>query len=114
MYPNSKQPKSSTMDNCILTCAMIKDGRGYNDGEIVFLTQLVHLPPNLVQLYYSHSIKIINKIKELNLDNEITWRSIYDNHVKEIMILIRNKNFSLVVGQIQKMILELEQTYGVN
>ena len=46
MYPNSKQPKSSTMDNCILTCAMIKDGRGYNDGEIVFLTQLVHLPPN--------------------------------------------------------------------
>ena len=33
MYLNSKQPKSSTMDNCILTCAMIKDGRGYNDGK---------------------------------------------------------------------------------
>ena len=80
------------MDNCILTCAMIKDGRGYNDGEIVFLTQLVHLPPNLVQLYYSHSIKIINKIKELNLDNETTWRSLYDNHVKEIEVEIEINN----------------------
>ena len=111
---NPIQPRTSTIDNCLITRILIMDGRPQNDNDLRFLTELVHLPPNLVQLYYGHSKKVINKMIELNLDNQTTWSKFYDDYVKYIIKLIQDKDFDLVVNEIQKMFYEIEQTYGVN
>ena len=111
---NPIQPRTSTIDNCLITRILIMDGSPQNDNDLRFLTELVHLPPNLVQLYYEHSKKIINKMIELNLDNQTTWSKFYDEYVKYIIKLIQDKDFNLVVNEIQKMFFELEQTYGVD
>ena len=81
---NPIQPRTSTIDNCLITRILIMDGSPQNDNDLRFLTELVHLPPNLVQLYYEHSKKIINKMIELNLDNQTTWSKFYDDYVKYI------------------------------
>ena len=77
------------------------------------MKSLRSLDQQTVSQYFTRSTRIINKMRELGVDNNEAWDSITQSHAKPIMVLIKEQNFNAVVPAIKQMILSLESQYGV-
>ena len=104
---------TSTFDNCILLNAILKNQSLSDDPDTDYLWALQGLHQQIVGEYYSRSQKIIVKMRELNLDNMETWTEICDTYVKEIVLMIKNKNYNDLVPAIRFMLDSLEAQYRV-
>ena len=104
---------TSSFDNCILLNAILKNQSLSDDPDTDYLWVLQGLHQQIVDEYYSRSQKIIVKMRELNLDNMETWTEICDTYVKEIVLMIKNKNYNDLVPAIRFMLDSLEAQYGV-
>ena len=102
-----------TLDNCVLSNAYQRNTDTSDDHDIKYLKSLRSLDQQTVSQYFSRSTRIINKMRELGVDNNQAWDSIDQSHAKPIMILIKDQNFTAVVPAIKEMILSLESQYGV-
>ena len=103
----------NTLDNCVLSNAVQRNTNTSDDHEIKYLKSLRSLDQQTVSQYFIRSTRIINKMRELGVDNNEAWDSINQSHAKPIMILVKDQNFSAVVPAIKEMILSLESQYGV-
>ena len=103
----------NTLDNCVLSNAYQRNTDTSDDHDIKYLKSLKSMDQQTVYQYFTQSTRIINKIRELGLDSNETWDGINQSHVKPIMILVKDQNFSAVVPAIKEMILSLESQYGV-
>ena len=102
-----------TLDNCVLSNAYQRNTDTSDDHDIKYLKSLRSLDQQTVSQYFIRSTRIINKMRELGVDNNQAWDSIDQSHAKPIMILIKDQNFTAVVPAIKEMILSLESQYGV-
>lgn len=105
---------TSTFENCILLNAILKNQSVSDDPDSDYLWVLQGLHQQIVDEYYSRSQKIIVKMREFDLDNMETWTEICDTYVKEIVLMIKNKNYNGLVPSIRLMLDSLEAQYGVN
>ena len=103
----------NTFDNCVLTNAILKNTDTSDDHAYKYLNNLRSMDLLIVAEYFTRSTNIINKIRELGVDNNQTWDKINESHGKSIITLIYQQNFSAVVPAIKKMILSLESQYEV-
>jgi len=104
----------STFDTCIFYNAIIKDGRPYNDGSLEYMKKYITEGlQSVVESYYFRSERLINKIRELGIDNEETWSQIHRTYVADIVNLIRDEVYLEVYPKTFEMIEKLEQQYGV-
>ena len=102
-----------TLDNCVLSNAYQRNTDTSDDHDIKYLKSLRSLDQQTVSQYFTRSTRIINKMRELGVDNNEAWDIINQSHAKPIMILVKDQNFSAVVPAIKEMILSLESQYGV-
>ena len=102
-----------TLDNCVLSNAYQRNTDTSDDHDIKYLKSLRSMDQQIVFQYFTRSTRIINKMRELGVDNIQAWDSIDQSHAKPIMILIKDQNFTAVVPAIKEMILSLESQYGV-
>ena len=102
-----------TLDNCVLSNAYQRNTDTSDDHDIKYLKSLRSMDQQAVSDYFTRSTRIINKMRELGVDNNEAWDSINQSHAKPIMILVKDQNFSAVVPAIKEMILSLESQYGV-
>ena len=102
-----------TLDNCILSNAYQRNTDTSDDHDIKYLKSLRSMDQQIVFQYFTRSTRIINKMRELGVDNNEAWDSITQSHAKPIMVLIKEQNFNAVVPAIKEMILSLESQYGV-
>lgn len=105
---------TSTFDNCILLNAILKNDNVYDDSDAGYLFMLQGLHQQIVYEYYSRSEKIIEKMKELGVDNQDSWSGIDNLYVNNIIEEIRNQNHNAIVPKIRNMLEKLELQYGVN
>ena len=103
----------NTLDNCILSNAVQRNTDTSDDHDIKYLKSLRSMDQQIVFQYFTRSTRIINKMRELGVDNNEAWDSITQSHAKPIMVLIKEQNFNAVVPAIKEMILSLESQYGV-
>ena len=107
---------SNNLDNCVITNAAERnsDPNDPNDNHLVrYLKGLRSLDQQTVSEYFTRSTRIINKIRELGVDNNPTWDDVYVSYVKSILTQIQQQNFDAVVPSIRQMISNLESQYGV-
>lgn len=102
-----------TLDNCVLSNAYQRNTDTSDDHDIKYLKSLRSMDQQIVFQYFTRSTRIINKMRELGVDNNEAWDSITQSHAKPIMVLIKEQNFNAVVPAIKEMILSLESQYGV-
>ena len=102
-----------TLDNCVLSNAYQRNTDTSDDHDIKYLKSLRSLDQQTVSQYFSRSTRIINKMRELGVDNNEAWDSINQSHAKPIMMLVKDQNFTAVVPAIKEIILSLESQYGV-
>ena len=105
---------TSTFDNCILWNAILRNQNAYDDADVMYLFMLQELDPQTVSSYYSRSEKIIQKMREMNADNETSWSEIDSLYVNNIVEQIKEKNYNALVPKILSMLTTLEVHYGVN
>ena len=103
----------NNLDNCVITNAAERNLDPNDKNALRYLQGLRSLDQQTVSQYFSRSTRIINKMRELGVDNNQAWDSIDQSHAKPIMILIKDQNFTAVVPAIKEMILSLESQYGV-
>ena len=103
----------NTLDNCILSNAVQRNTDNSDDHEVKYLKSLKSIDQQTVSEYFTRSTEIINKMRELGVDNNEAWDSINQSHAKPIMMLVKDQNFNAVVPAIKEMILSLESQYGV-
>jgi hypothetical protein len=103
----------STFDNCILLNAILKNQSVSDDPDADYLWVLQELHNQIVDEYYSRSEVIIRKMRELDLDNMETWTEICDTYVKQMLIMIKDKQYNDLVPAIRFMLNSLEAQYGV-
>ncbi len=103
----------NTLDNCVLSNVVQRNTDTSDDHEIKYLKSLRSMDQQTVSEYFTRSTRIINKMRELGVDNNEAWDSITQSHAKPIMVLIKEQNFNAVVPAIKQMILSLESQYGV-
>ena len=103
----------NTLDNCVLSNVVQRNTDTSDDHDIKYLKSLRSLDQQTVSQYFTRSTRIINKMRELGVDNNEAWDSITQSHAKPIMVLIKEQNFNAVVPAIKQMILSLESQYGV-
>ena len=104
----------STFDNCILLNAILRNQNAYDDADVKYLFMLQELDQERVNNYYSRSEKIIQKMREMNVDNETSWSEIDSLYVNNIVEQIKEKNYNALVPKILSMLTTLEVHYGVN
>ena len=103
----------NTLDNCVLSNVVQRNTDTSDDHEIKYLKSLRSMDQQIVFQYFTRSTRIINKMRELGVDNNEAWDSINQSHAKPIMMLVKDQNFNAVVPAIKEMILSLESQYGV-
>ena len=103
----------NTLDNCVLSNAVQRNTDNSDDHEVKYLKSLRSMDQQTASQYFTRSTLIINKMRELGVDTNETWDVIDQSHVKPIMTMIKEQNFSAVTPAIKKMILSLESQYGV-
>ena len=103
----------NTLDNCVLSNAVQRNTNTSDDHEIKYLKSLKSMDQQTVSQYFTRSTRIINKIRELGLDSNETWDGIDQSHVKSIMTMIKEQNFSAVIPSIRQLLSTLESQYGV-
>ena len=103
----------NTLDNCVLSNVVQRNTDTSDDHDIKYLKSLRSLDQQTVSQYFIRSTRIINKMRELGVDNNEAWDSITQSHAKPIMVLIKEQNFNAIVPAIKEMILSLESQYGV-
>ena len=102
-----------TLDNCVLSNAYQRNTDTSDDHDIKYLKSLRSLDQQTVSQYFSRSIKIINKIRELGVDSNSTWEDVYLSHVKSIITQVQQEDFGAVIPSINQMLSSLESKYGV-
>ena len=103
----------NTLDNCILSNAVQRNTDNSDDHEVRYLKSLKSIDQQTASQYFTRSTLIINKMRELGVDNNPTWEDVYLSYVKSILIQIQQQNFDAVVPAIYHMISNLESQYGV-
>ena len=101
----------NNLDNCVLTIAAQIES--VPSDAIRYLKGLRLLDQQTVSQYFSRSIKIINKIRELGVDSNSTWEDVYLSHVKSIITQVQQEDFGAVIPSINQMLSSLESKYGV-
>ena len=103
----------NNLDNCVLTNAAERNADPNDNHLVGYLKGLRSLDQQTVSEYFTRSTRIINKIRELGVDNNPTWDDVYVSYVKSILTQIQQQNFDAVVPSIRQMISNLESQYGV-
>ena len=103
----------NTLDNCVLSNVVQRNTDTSDDHEIKYLKSLRSMDQQIVFQYFTRSTRIINKMRELGVDNNPTWDDVYVSYVKSILTQIQQQNFDAVVPSIRQMISNLESQYGV-
>ena len=103
----------NTLDNCILSNAVQRNTDTSDDHDIKYLKSLRSMDQQIVFQYFTRSTLIINKMRELGVDTNETWDVIDQSHVKPIMTMIKEQNFSAVIPSIRQLLSTLESQYGV-
>tara|TARA_B100001778_G_C18335974_1_gene515262 strand:+ start:340 stop:669 length:330 start_codon:yes stop_codon:yes gene_type:complete len=103
----------NNLDNCVLTNALQRNIDSNDDRDIMYLASLKSIDQQTVSDYFTRSTRIINKMRELGIDNSPTWDDVYLSYAKFIIIQIQQQNFDAVIPAIEGMISSLESQYGV-
>lgn len=103
----------SNFDNCILLNAILKNDNLYDDSDASYLFMLQGLHQQIVMEYYSRSEKIIQKMRELGVDNMDSWSEIDNLYVNDIVEEIKIENYNAIIPKIRSLIETLETKYGV-
>ena len=103
----------NTLDNCILSNAVQRNTDNSDDHEVRYLKSLKSIDQQTASQYFTRSTLIINKMRELGVDTNETWDVIDQSHVKPIMTMIKEQNFSAVIPSIRQLLSTLESQYGV-
>ena len=103
----------NNLDNCVLTNALQRNIDSNDDRDIMYLASLKSIDQQTVSDYFTRSTRIINKMRELGVDNYSTWDDVYLSYAKFIIIQIQQQNFDAVIPAIEGMISSLESQYGV-
>ncbi len=75
----------NTLDNCVLSNVVQRNTDTSDDHDIKYLKSLRSLDQQTVSQYFTRSTRIINKMRELGVDNNEAWDSITQSHAKPIM-----------------------------
>ena len=102
-----------TLDNCVLSNAYQRNTDTSDDHDIKYLKSLRSLDQQTVSEYFTRSTKIINKMRELGVDNYSTWDDVYLSYVESIITQVQQQNYGAVVPAIYQMLSNLESQYGV-
>ena len=102
-----------TLDNCILSNAYQRNTDTSDDHDIKYLKSLRSLDQQTVSQYFTRSTRIINKMRELGVDNYSTWDDVYLSYVESIITQVQQQNHGAVVPAIYQMLSTLESQYGV-
>ena len=103
----------NTLDNCVLSNMVQRNSDTSDDDAVKYLKNLRSLDTQTVSEYFIRSTNIINKMRELGVDTNETWDVIDQSHVKPIMTMIKEQNFSAVIPSIRQLLSTLESQYGV-
>ena len=103
----------NNLDNCVLTNAAERYADPNDQHLLRYLQGLRSLDQQTVSEYFTRSTRIINKMRELGVDNNPTWEDVYLSYVKSILTQVQQQDFGAVVPAIYHMISNLESQYGV-
>ena len=103
----------NTLDNCVLSNMVQRNTDTSDDDAVKYLKNLRSMDLQIVSEYFTRSIRIINKMRELGVDTDQTWGGFEQWHLKELLNLIHSQDFGAVVPSIRKMLSNLESTYEV-
>ena len=103
----------NNLDNCVLTNAAERNSDPNDNHLVGYLKGLRSLDQQTVSEYFTRSTKIINKMRELGVDNYSTWDDVYLSYVESIITQVQQQNYGAVVPAIYQMLSNLESQYGV-
>ena len=103
----------NNLDNCVLTNAAERNADPNDNHLLRYLQGLRSLDQQTVSEYFTRSTKIINKMRELGVDNYSTWDDVYLSYVESIITQVQQQNHGAVVPAIYQMLSNLESQYGV-
>ena len=103
----------NNLDNCVLTNAAERNADPNDNHLLRYLQGLRSLDQQTVSEYFTRSTKIINKMRELGVDNYSTWDDVYLSYVESIITQVQQQNYGAVVPAIYQMLSNLESQYGV-
>ena len=104
---------SNNLDNCVITNAAERNSDPNDNHLVGYLKGLRSLDQQTVSEYFTRSTKIINKMRELGVDNYSTWDDVYLSYVESIITQVQQQNYGAVVPAIYQMLSNLESQYGV-
>ena len=110
-YPTNFPIVTSTLDNCVLLNALLKNSDPYDDDEVRYLRQLQGADRVNVEDYYRRSEYIIAAMREQGADNDGVWDQIDRTYVDSIIAKLKVRDFSTLLQDIRTMIEELELKY---
>ena len=84
----------NTLDNCVLSNMVQRNTDTSDDDAVKYLKNLRSMDLQIVSEYFTRSTNIINKIRELGVDNNQTWDKINESHGKSIITLILSITFN--------------------
>ncbi len=113
-YPTNFPLVTSTLDNCILLNALLKNSDPYDDDEVRYLRQLQGADKGNVNEYYRRSERIIEAMREQGADNDSVWDQIDRTYVDAIIEKLKARNFSTLLLDIRNMVEQLELKYCDN
>ena len=103
----------NTLDNCVISNMVQRNSNTTDDDTVRYLSNLRSMDLQIVNEYFTRSIRIINKMRELGVDTDQTWDGFEHLHLKELLNLIDSQDFGAVIPSIRKMLSNLESTYEV-
>ena len=112
-YPTNFPIVTSTLDNCVLLNALLKNSDPYDDDEVRYLRQLQGADRVNVEDYYRRSEYIIAAMREQGADNDGVWDHVDRTYIDAIIEKIKVRDFSTLFSDILHMIEQLELQYGV-
>tara|TARA_B100000287_G_scaffold207101_1_gene195381 strand:- start:124 stop:447 length:324 start_codon:yes stop_codon:yes gene_type:complete len=103
-----------TLDNCILSNAILNNSDPYDDHQVMYLVQLQWGDLTNVGEYYSRSEAIITKMRELGVDRKEVWDEIDRLYIDNIIEEIKEGRIKHLFSKLIRNVLEqLELKYGV-
>ena len=103
----------NTLDNCVLSNMVQRNTDTSDDDAVKYLKNLRSMDLQIVSEYFTRSTRIINRMRELGVDNYSTWDDVYLSYVESIITQVQQQNYGAVVPAIYQMLSNLESQYGV-
>jgi hypothetical protein len=112
-WPTNFPIVTSTLDNCILLNAILKNSDPYDDDEVRYLRQLQGADKQSVGEYYHRSEIIITEMRKQGADNEGVWNEVDRLYIDAIIEKLKVRNFSNLFSDIRNVLEHLETKYEV-